>query len=234
MKPLIEIIGLGGGDINQLPLGIYRKLTDVQQVCYVRTLDHPVIHELKEEMQLSFHSFDDVYENYHQFEDVYHEIARTLVEAAKEKGNIIYAVPGHPMLAEQTVQLLINHDEVDVEIAGGQSFLDDLFSALKIDPIEGFQFVDATSFSRHHLQYEHHIVFCQVYDAFVASEVKLTLLEDLPAEYPVYIVEAVGSKNESIKKISLVELDQQMQLSNLTSVYIPPIDKEKLNHQFYR
>ncbi|MGP4042600.1 nucleoside triphosphate pyrophosphohydrolase [Gracilibacillus sp. D59] len=233
MKPIIEIIGLGGGDINQLPLGIYRKLTSEQQVCYVRTLDHPVIHALQEE-SVHFYSFDAIYEKHDQFEDVYHEIASTLVETAIENRSIVYAVPGHPMLAEQTVQLLIQRQDVDVEIVGGQSFLDDLFSALKIDPIEGFQFVDATSFRRHQLQYEQHLVFCQVYDAFIASEVKLTLLEDLPAEYPIYIVEAVGSEKQSITEIALVELDQQMQLSNLTSVYIPPIDKEKLNHQFHR
>ncbi|QGH32654.1 nucleoside triphosphate pyrophosphohydrolase [Gracilibacillus salitolerans] len=233
MKPLIEIIGLGGGDIDQLPLGIYRKLTNEQQFCYVRTLDHPVIHALQEE-SVHFHSFDAIYEKHDQFEAVYHEIAKTLIDTAIERGQIVYAVPGHPMLAEQTVQLLMQHQDVEVEIVGGQSFLDDLFSALKIDPIEGFQFVDATSFSRHHLQYEQHLVFCQVYDTFIASEVKLTLLEDLPSEFSVYIVEAVGSKEESIKKIPLVELDQQMQLSNLTSVYIPPIEKEKLNHQFYR
>ncbi|SFM50019.1 tetrapyrrole methylase family protein / MazG family protein [Gracilibacillus orientalis] len=232
MKPLIEIIGLGGGDINQLPLGIYRKLTSEQDICYVRTLDHPVIHALQEE-SVHFSSFDAIYEKYDQFEVVYHEIVRTLIDTAIEKRNIVYAVPGHPMLAEQTVQLLIQHPDVEVEIVGGQSFLDDLFSALKIDPIEGFQFVDGTSFSRRHLQYEQHLVFCQVYDTFIASEVKLTLLEDLPAEYPVYIVDAVGSEEEAIKEIPLVELDQQMQLSNLTSVYIPPIDKEKLNHKFY-
>ncbi|MDX8047543.1 nucleoside triphosphate pyrophosphohydrolase [Gracilibacillus sp. S3-1-1] len=233
MKPFIEIIGLGGGDINQLPLGIYRKLTNADVLCYVRTLEHPVIQTLEGE-GVSFQSFDAIYEKHDQFDAVYREITEVLVEKAKANGRITYAVPGHPMLAEQTVQLLINRKEVEVEIVGGQSFLDDLFSALKIDPIEGFQFVDATSFQRHHLQYEQHLVFCQVYDAFIASEVKLALLEDLPAEHPVYIVEAVGSEAESIQEISLVELDQQMELSNLTSVYIPPIAKEALSHQFHR
>ncbi|GAE94197.1 possible tetrapyrrole methyltransferase domain [Gracilibacillus boraciitolerans JCM 21714] len=121
-----------------------------------------------------------------------------------------------------------------MRLLGGQSFLDDLFSALKIDPIEGFQFLDATSFERQQVQYQQHLVFCQVYDRFIASEIKLTLLEDLPPEYPVYIVEAAGSVQEKINKISLVELDQQITLSNLTSLYIPPIEKEKLNHQFFR
>lgn len=234
MEPKIEIIGLGGaGDINQLPLGIYRKLMNESITCYVRTMDHPVINTLQKEAIL-FESFDDIYEKHDQFEAVYQEIAKILVAKAKTNGNIVYAVPGHPMLAEQTVQLLLKNTEVKVEIIGGQSFLDDLFSALKIDPIEGFQFLDATSFERQQVQYQQHLVFCQVYDRFIASEIKLTLLEDLPPEYPVYIVEAAGSVQEKINKISLVELDQQITLSNLTSLYIPPIEKEKLNHQFFR
>src|SRR5699024_4502709 len=149
------------------------------------------------------------YEEHDQFEAVYHDITNTLIEKASAQGKITYAVPGHPMLAEQTVQLLLEQKEVEVDIVGGQSFLDDLFSALQIDPIEGFQFIDATSFARHQLQYEQHLIFCQVYDAFVASEVKLTLLEDLPPESPVVIVEGVGSQQESLKQIPLVELDQQ-------------------------
>ncbi len=233
MKPHIEIIGLGAGDINQLPLGIYRKLTNKDTYFYTRTADHPVIETLKEE-SISFQSFDAVYEKHDRFEEVYDEIVEILVSKAKVESKIIYAVPGHPMLAEQTVQLLLKDTRVTVDIAGGQSFLDDLFSALRIDPIEGFQFLDATSFVRHQLQYQHHLVFCQVYDAFIASEVKLTLLEDLPAEYRIYIVEATGSEQETIKEIPLVELDQQTTLSNLTSVYIPPIEKERLNHQFFR
>ncbi|UOQ83858.1 nucleoside triphosphate pyrophosphohydrolase [Gracilibacillus salinarum] len=233
MKPLIEVIGLGAGDINQLPLGIYRKLTNSEINCYVRTIDHPVIDSLREEA-VSFQSFDTVYEKYDQFEAVYKEIASTLKEKATADGNVLYAVPGHPMLAEQTVQLLLNDTDIEVRIVGGQSFLDDLFSALKIDPIEGFQFLDATSFERRQLQLSQHIVFCQVYDAFIASEVKLTLLEDLPPEYPIYIAEAVGSEQESVIQIPLVELDQQMKLSNLTSVYLPPVDKTLLHHQFYQ
>ncbi len=231
MKPIIEVIGLGGGDIHQLPLGLYRKLIDTKDICYVRTIDHPVISSLEEE-GVVFESFDTVYEKHDQFEAVYQEIVDRLINQALKKNRILYAVPGHPMLAERTVQLLREHNQIELKISGGQSFLDDLFRAFGFDPIEGFQMVDATSFLRHQLQYEQHLVFCQVYDSFVASEVKLTLLEDLPADHMIFIAEAVGSENEVIKHIPLVALDQQVDLSNLTSVYIPPITKEKLHHQF--
>ncbi|GGA70943.1 nucleoside triphosphate pyrophosphohydrolase [Ornithinibacillus halotolerans] len=232
MKHRIEVIGLGAGDIEQLPLGIYRKLTSIEKMHFTRTLDHPVITNLKEE-GVNFTSFDYLYQREKGFETVYEEIVKILLEHAQEK-SIIYSVPGHPMLAEKTVQLLLNQEQVEIEIVGGQSYLDPLFASLKIDPIEGFQFIDATGFKRSTLNYEQHLIFCQVYDRFIASEVKLTLLEDLPAEYPITIIDAAGSHMEKITTVPLEELDHSIEVSNLTSVYVPPANESLRNHMFTR
>jgi tetrapyrrole methylase family protein / MazG family protein len=134
------------------------------------------------------------------------------------------------------VQLLLEAErrkECRVVIEGGQSFLDALFTTLKIDPIEGFQLIDATSFQGDEWQLTKHTIFCQVYDSFIASEVKLTLMEQLPDDYPVYIVTAAGSKEEKVTEIPLYELDRATTLNNLTSVYVPPVREEKLlYHRF--
>ncbi|WP_080871809.1 nucleoside triphosphate pyrophosphohydrolase [Oceanobacillus timonensis] len=228
----IEVIGLGAGDLEQLPLGIYRKLKQIKQPIYARTSDHPVVQELEAE-GVSFTSFDHLYEEEAQFEKVYERITEKLIGTAKTSDEpLVYAVPGHPMLAEKTVQLLLEQQEVDISIAGGQSYLDDLFTAMQIDPIEGFQFVDGTDFQRSQLQLQQHLFVCQVYDAFIASEVKLTLLEDLPPDYDIYIVDAAGSSAEKIKKIPLEELDHRMEISNLTTLYIPPVPEKNLHHTF--
>src|SRR5690625_1195267 len=191
MQHTVEVIGLGAGEIDQLPLGIYKKLKQKEMPIYVRTIDHPVIKTLQNE-GVAINAFDHFYVASNNFDIVYEKIVNTLIKKAKNQ-SIIYAVPGHPMLAEKTVQLLLDQKEVEVQIGGGQSYLDDLFTALQLDPIHGFQFVDATSFSRDELNYQTPIIFCQVYDSFVASEVKLTLLEDLPPEHTIVIAEAVGT-----------------------------------------
>lgn len=232
MSHTIEIVGLGGGDINQLPLGIYKKLNQLKEKIFVRTMDHPVVQQLLDE-GIEFSSFDKVYTEESEFETIYRRIIESLLTEAQYR-SIIYAVPGHPMLAERTVQLLQEQKEVPIKIVGGSSYLDDLFTSLKIDPIEGFQLIDATSFSRSDLNYQHHLVFCQVYDQMVASEIKLILLEDLPPEYKITIVNASGSDKELIQTISLVELDRFEEVSNLTSIYIPPVPKKMLNHTFTR
>src|SRR5699024_3279719 len=230
MNGRIDVIGLGAGDFEQLSLGVYRKLTTFQGKIYARTEDHPVIDELKND-GIELISFDHLYEQFEQFEMVYEEIVQTVLKEA-ENAPIIYAVPGHPMLAEKTVQLLLQQTNIPIEIVGGQSYLDDVFTALQIDPIDGFQFVDGTSFVRDELNYRNAIIFCQVYDGFIASEVKLTLLEDLPPDYKVTIIEAAGSTEEKILTVPLVELDREVTLSNLTSVYIPPAPEELLRHDF--
>jgi tetrapyrrole methylase family protein / MazG family protein len=229
----IYILGLGAGDIDQLPLGVYRKLKTASPL-FLRTKEHPVVAVLEDE-GVSFTSFDSIYEKHEQFEDVYKEMVAILLEQVK-KSDIFYAVPGHPLVAEKTVQLLLEAErrkECRVVIEGGQSFLDALFATLKIDPIEGFQLIDATSFQGDEWQLTKHTIFCQVYDSFIASEVKLTLMEQLPDDYPVYIVTAAGSKEEKVTKIPLYELDRAMTLNNLTSVYVPPVREEKLlYHRF--
>lgn len=226
----IEIIGLGAGDIEQLSLGVYRKLTNEKRVVFARTIDHPVVQSLHEE-GIEFHGFDAYYEQNDDFDSVYEKIVDTLLRKATDE-SVLYAVPGHPMLAEKTVALLLEQTEVEVQIIGGNSYLDDLFTTLRIDPIDGFQFIDATYFTRENLNYTNHIVFCQVYDQFIASDVKLTLLEDLPAHYKVTIVEAVGTTGERVVHIPLEDLDRTIKVGNLTSVYIPPVPRAFLTHEF--
>jgi tetrapyrrole methylase family protein/MazG family protein len=228
MAKKIEIVGLGAGDLEQLPLGVYKKITKAQHL-YLRTKEHPAVDELVKE-GLQFTSFDSVYEKHEQFEDVYLEITSILLEKA-ESEELIYAVPGHPLVAEQTVQLLLEKGldaGIEIIIGGGQSFVDALFQSLKIDPIDGFQLLDGTALNADDLKQSQHIFISQVYDQFVASEVKLTLMEKYPDEYMVTIVTAAGSKQEEIMTVPLYELDHRVKVNNLTSVYIPPVKDENI------
>ena len=227
---MIEVLGLGAGTIEQISLGVYRKLTQTELPIYTRTKDHPVISQLEAE-GVKFKGFDHIYESFDDFESVYQAIKETLRQHAAE-GPLIYVVPGHPLVAESTVELLLADEQLDVTVTGGESFLDALFTTLKIDPIDGFQLVDATSFKRSQIDYRHHVIFGQVYDTYTASQVKLDLLEDLPADYELYLITAAGTPDEKLEKVPLYQLDRAMSLSNLTSVYLPPVEQAHLRHTF--
>ncbi|HSJ37492.1 MAG TPA: nucleoside triphosphate pyrophosphohydrolase [Planococcus sp. (in: firmicutes)] len=219
---MIQIIGLGAGDLDQLPLGVYKKLKNAERL-YVRTADHPVLAELAKE-GLAYESFDEIYEKHDDFAPVYKEIADSLLQLA-EQGPVIYAVPGHPLVAEQTVQHLIEAESAGscrLIIEGGSSFLDAVFGALRIDPIDGFQLVDGTTMESDRLNMTQHILIAQIYDTFSASEAKLTLMEKYPDDYPVTIVTAAGSALEKLRTVPLHELDRAAEIDNLTTVYVPP------------
>ena len=219
----IFVVGLGAGELDQLPLGVYKKLKETDRL-FFRTKEHPVVNELKAE-GIVFQAFDDIYEKHDTFEAVYEEITQKLLDEARKK-ELVYAVPGHPLVAEKTIQMLLQNGPqqgIQITIGGGQSFLDSLFSAVKIDPITGFQLLDATMLRRDDIKIGQHVIIAQVYDQFVASEVKLTLMEKYPDDHRVIIVTAGGSNRESLKEIPLYELDRQAAVDNLTSLYVPPL-----------
>ena len=224
---MIKIIGLGAGELDQLPLGIYKVLKSSGKI-YVRTSQHPVVKDLLLE-GIQIESFDEIYEKHEHFEPVYEEIVSVLLKESKV-GDVVYAVPGHPMVAERTVQLLQESGE-EIEIIGGQSFLDAMFTAVQVDPVEGFQFLDGTAIKKHEIQITQHVIVAQVYDAYVASDVKLTLMDKYPDDHEIVIVKNAGMKNQRVERLPLFELDHGLELSNLMSIYVPPTDQ--VNREFW-
>ncbi|MDQ0340645.1 tetrapyrrole methylase family protein/MazG family protein [Caldalkalibacillus uzonensis] len=231
----IHILGLGAGTKAQLPLGVYETLKQAQPL-FVRTKDHPVMAELERE-GLTYRSFDEVYERHPHFQVVYEEIVNCLLEEAKRQGTIYYAVPGHPLVAEQTVHMLLNQGSekgVTVHIGGGQSFLDPLFARLQIDPNDGCVLLDGTCLTLSQLNPRLHHIITQVYDRFVASEVKLTLMELYPDDYSITVATAVGViGQEQLLEIPLYELDRVLDINNMTAVYVPPATDEQVLNRLY-
>lgn len=225
----IYVAGLGSGDLKQIPLGVYNKLKN-HKVIYTRTTDHPAVKELQQE-GVRLHSFDSVYEKYNEnFEQVYPAIVKELLRLA-EVEEVLYTVPGHPMVAERTVQLLIESDAT-VTFLGGKSFIDDLLQVVKIDPVEGFQLLDAFNIHHDQIQTGQHVFIMQVFGSFIASETKLTLMEKYPDEHEICIIDAAGSKSESLQWVKLYELDRFEGIHNLRSVYIPPLKRDEQTTSF--
>jgi tetrapyrrole methylase family protein/MazG family protein len=231
----ITVIGLGSGDPDQLTLGAFRRLQQAERL-YVRTAEHPMMAMLREN-NIQFESFDSIYEQLESFPDVYAAIADTLIREASAGTPIVYAVPGHPMVAERTVQLLReNGPEAGVEllILGGESFLDQAFVSLGFDPIEGFALLDATDLQPSMVQPQLHTVIGQVYDAFTASDVKLALMERYPDDFEVVVGHALGvSGQQQIIRVPLYELDRTPGFGNLSLIWIPRSDDASLRNRTF-
>lgn len=225
--PTIYVVGLGPGDLSGLPMGTYQRLKSGLPV-YFRTEIHPAAEQLRAE-GLAFQSFDGLYEQEENFNAVYQTIAKQLWESALSGGDLIFAVPGHPLMAEQSVQNLLemaaNSPQVKVEIGPGQSFFDAVCTVLGIDPIQGLLLIDGTQLDPSQLRPDKHTLVAQVFSPAVASDVKLTLMELYPDDYLVTVVRAAGVPGqERIIPVPLYELDRVGEVNHLTTVYIPPAD----------
>ncbi|WP_058300462.1 bifunctional methyltransferase/pyrophosphohydrolase YabN [Gorillibacterium timonense] len=239
MSAQLTVIGLGSGDENQLTLGIWKKLREAQRL-YLRTAHHPVVAFLTEN-GVAFESFDAVYETHPDFIAVYDEIVKRLLAAAEEAdgGEILYAVPGHPWVAERTTVLLRDacaERGIPFAALGGESFLDQAFLRFGFDPVEGFQLLDAAELAADRLDPRQHLLIGQVYDAFTASDAKLALMEIYPDEYPVTVGHALGvAGEERIRTVPLYELDREEGYGNLSLIYVPRSAEENLlNRSFGR
>ncbi len=229
----IHVVGLGPGSIDHLTLEVYRMMKKADLV-YVRTKKHPIIDDLVED-GIHIESFDWLYEESETFEDVYEKIALDLIEKAKLEEKTIFAVPGHPLFAEKTVEILLKildneQDGVNIEIHSSMSFLDVVITSLKIDPINGLKIVNALSIDEDGPDPKTGNIITQVYDRFVASEVKLSLLELYHGEKEIYLLSGSGVLGrEKLEKMPLYQLDRIEWIDYLTTIYIPPEKEERVD-----
>ncbi len=220
---MIKVVGLGPGATEALTIGTIEVLKGGNKI-YLRTQKHPTVDYLKS-IDIKFETYDDKYEQYDNFDDVYRAIAEDLIQEYHTYGDIVYVVPGHPLVAETSVKLLIKLCEkqgVDIEILPAVSFIDAVIESLKLDPIEGLKIIDAFDIKNQILDKRVGVIITQVYNKAIASDVKLALLEYYEDEMDIYFVRAAGVKGlESTRKIKLYQLDRQEDVDYLTSIYIP-------------
>jgi len=236
----ITILGLGPGNINDLTLQAHTLLTQAaqqQHTVYFRTLIHPTVEPLKQLLpNLQIESLDHLYDASEDWSTLYQQIAQTICNRATQHV-LIYAVPGHPMIGEASVQLILQMARergLSTAIVAGLSFLEPVCSMLALDPFDAnLQLVDATNLAA--LQSDEipgkiipttPLLVTQVYNRRLASSVKLALSECYPDEWPVKLVRAAGvNHDEAVIEMPLFELDRNTFANHLSTLYVPPIDE---------
>jgi tetrapyrrole methylase family protein/MazG family protein len=219
----ITILGLGPGAVDDLTLKAWRILENATTV-YLRTERHPCVPQLPQ--QATYHSFDHLYESTIRFEDVYAAISEQIVQAA-QSGDVIYAVPGDPLVGESTTTRIMRAaDEagIPVEIVQGVSFIEPMLAQIGYDALDGLQIFDALELaSMHHppINPEFPALLAQVYSRSVASDVKLTLMNQYPDDFSVTLIHGAGTGEQVIEQVPLYEMDRSSGINHLTSMYLP-------------
>jgi tetrapyrrole methylase family protein/MazG family protein len=214
----IVAVGLGPAGADHL-LPVARAALEASSHRFARTLRHPAIDDLLAD-GVTFTSFDDVYDAAPDLASAYAEIAARLVAAAHEHGEVVYAVPGSPAVAERAVTLLRADPAVEVELVAGVSFADLAWVRLGVDPMDGdARVVDGRAFDRAELAGR--LLVAQCDNQFVLSDVKLALLEHLGPDTPVTVLQRLGLPDERVTVIALEELDRgDVMPDHLTSVFV--------------
>ncbi|RGS72363.1 SAM-dependent methyltransferase [Mitsuokella sp. AF21-1AC] len=218
----ITVVGLGPGRPGLITMESWQLMKEAQHLI-LRTRIHPTVAALEKE-GLSFATYDDFYQEAPDFETLYRTIADDLMQRARKMGNLVYAVPGSPLVAERTVVLLRElaaGSDVEVEILPGMSFVEVLYTRLGIDPIDGLTILDAEDVGTLTGCPAQSLVITQIYDSIIASDTKLMLMELYPDEYEVTYIHNLALPDESIRRIPLYELDRQHDVDHLTSLFVP-------------
>lgn len=229
----ITIVGLGPAGLSLVSLQSVAAL-EAATTLILRTERHPAALELRER-GVSFAALDELYARSRSFERLYPKLADAVFTAARG-GPVTYAVPGHPLLGEESVRILVakaREAGFSVRLLPAMSFVDVVASALagagEAPDLTQWQVADAAVMERVWWDTERPTLVFQVDDAAAASRVKLALLEEYPEEFPVVIVRRAGdAEQESVQRIPLYRMDRPEagEYDHLSTLYVPPLPPE--------
>jgi tetrapyrrole methylase family protein / MazG family protein len=94
------------------------------------------------------------------------------------------------------------------------------------DALSGVALADALELAAlHHPSFspDAPALVAQLYSAELASDVKLTLMNQYPDEHPVMLVHAAGTPEETVERLPLFEIDRSRQIAHLTALFVPAL-----------
>jgi tetrapyrrole methylase family protein/MazG family protein len=224
--PGITLLGLGPGDPLALTRQAWETLQQAEEI-YLRTRQHPVVSGFPGSLRV--HSFDELYENGASFEGLYSRIVERILELGRRPQGVLYAVPGHPYIAEATgpeIARRARAEGLPLRVVDGMSFLEPIISLLEIDPFPQTALVDALELAAAHTPSfppSAPAIIAQIHSRAVASEVKLTLMAVYPDDFEVQLMHAAGTPAARVERLKLYEIDRSPSIGLLTSLYLPAL-----------
>ena len=217
----LTVAGLGPAGAELMTRGTWARIEAAEQIL-LRTRIHPTVEAL-DAAGISYETYDDFYERADDFDELYEAITDDLFARAA-KSNVLYLVPGSPFVAERTVQMLRERameEDMPLEILPAMSFLDPLFAALGIDPVNGLSIIDAMDEDAVAAPPAQDLIITQLYSRELASDLKILLMEHFPDTQVVIYLHHLGLSDERVAHIPLFELDWQEDIDHLTTLFIP-------------
>jgi tetrapyrrole methylase family protein/MazG family protein len=222
----VVVVGLGPGGADLL-VPAARTALEACPVRFARTARHPAVDDLAAD-GIALEPLDSHYETASDLESCYRSIVTTLLAAAREHGDVAYAVPGNPAVAECTVELLreaARAGDITLEVVPGLSFADVAWTRLGVDPMAtGARVVDARELDAARLEPAFPMLIAQCDAPLVLSDVKLVLLDAFASDTAVTVLQRLGLTGEHVNVVELADLDRVVAPDHLTAVFVPAAD----------
>jgi tetrapyrrole methylase family protein/MazG family protein len=222
MSGHIVIVGLGPGGDDHITHETQAAIARIPHR-FLRTAIHPSAHLVADAS-----TFDELYDRADDFDEVYTAIADSVTDAARTHGEVLYAVPGSPLVLERTVRYLRERTDdpasgVTCEVLPAMSFLDVAWARLGIDPVEaGVRLVDGHQFAIAAAGERGPLLVAHTHANWVLSDIKLAV-EGATGDEAVVILHALGTSDEQIVETTWAELDHTIDADHLTSIYVPEL-----------
>jgi len=225
LAPRIVVVGLGPAGPDLLSEAARAALDPALGPVVLRTSRHPAAAAVR-----ASRTFDDLYETTPDRAALYPAMAHALVAealavaASRPGARVAYAVPGSPLVAERSVELLRTlalAEGVVVEVVPALSFLDLCWASLGIDPVEaGVRLVDGEAFASRSAGDSGPFLVSHCWNAAVLSGVKLAL-EEPPAGTVAVLLHHLGLDDEVVAEVPWDEIDRALEPDHLTSLFVP-------------
>jgi tetrapyrrole methylase family protein / MazG family protein len=194
----LTIVGLGPGHIDDLSRRAWRTLENARTV-YLRTEHHPSVPHLPQNAR------------YMGLADAQDGVERVLETAKLD--DVVYAVPGDPLVGDTTVTRLIalaTDAGLTVRIVNGISFVEPALKLLGVSALDGLQVLDGAAVaSMHHppINPDTPALLAHISRENV-SQLKHVLLNQYGEDFEIVLLHGIGTDEAQSEPLHLVDLDQ--------------------------
>jgi tetrapyrrole methylase family protein / MazG family protein len=218
--PRVVVVGLGPGGHDHITAETLAAIARTPHRI-LRTDRHP-----SSDLVTDAITCDDLYETADRFADVYAAITERVVATAGQHGEVLYAVPGSPLVLERSVRALRADPRIECTLLPAMSFLDLAWARLGIDPVEsGVRLVDGHEFATSAAGASGALLVAHTHANWVLSDIKLSI-DDPTGELdvtPVVLLRGLGTPDERMVETTWAEMDRTIEADHLTSLYVPAL-----------
>lgn len=222
MKPSITVVSLGPGLPGMMTLQTAEALLSAKTLI-LRTARHRAV-EWLDSNQLTYTSFDDMYDRYDDFDDMHRAMAKKLWQQAAESP-VTYAVIDAGTDGSVSALQTAMPEGGKLTILPGVSMADACLAALPADMprCASVRVVPATDWDKTAADPRTPLLITEIWNPVLAGDVKIWLTDLYDDEQPVVLFPSSAKVNRQPVTIPLMELDRQRTYDHTVCLYIPAV-----------